>query len=234
MDDDPFCVYNGIMIPDSDTIRNSVAPGKALSLVERIADRAVNGKGPFLSAHELAFTYLNDARYKTNEERINAMIRWESSKNFGTGFVSGLGGLVTLPASIPASLGASWVVQARLAGAIAIIHGHSVYDDRVRTMILLSLIGNSAMDELKRLGIELGNKALYSALRQLSGRVIMEINRAVGFRLIARTGQKGLLGLSQVLRLSGGVIGGLFDGFTCRTVGRVADSLFAPGPETTA
>jgi hypothetical protein len=216
------------MIPDENTVRNSNAPEKALTVVDWISTRAIEGKGPFLSAEELAREYLNDSKYKNNAERVDALIKWESAKNFSTGFVSGLGGLATLPASVPASLGASWVVQARMAGAIAVIHGHDILEDRVRAMILLSLIGNAAMDELRRLGVEIGHKAARTILRQISGRLVMEINRAVGFRLITKSGQKGVISLSKIVPLAGGVVGGFFDGIACRTVGRVADSLFSP------
>lgn len=206
---------------------------KALALVNWISGRALNGQGPFLSAEDLAWEYLNDFSYQDNTERIAALIRWESTKNFSTGFVSGLGGLATLPAAVPASLGASWVVQARLAGAIAAIHGHDVREDRVRTLVLLSLIGNAAKDEFKSMGIQVGNKLARNALRQISGRLIEEINQTVGFRLISNAGQKGIISISKLVPIAGGVMGGLFDGMACRTVGKVADNIFSPVVETT-
>ncbi len=212
-----------------------VSGNKALNLANWISERAVDGRGPFWSAEELAWEYLNDPAYKLNAHRVNALIRWESTKNFSTGFVSSLGGLATLPAAVPASLGASWVVQARLAGAIACIHGHDVHEDRVRTLILLSLIGNAAKDELKRVGIEVGSKIARNALRQISSRLIMEINRRVGFRLISSAGEKGIISLSKLVPIASGVVGGVFDGVACRAVGKLADSIFSPEDgETTA
>ena len=77
---------------------------KALQVVQTIADSGIDGVGPLISAEELAQEYLNDSSYSGNDERVDALIRWETSKNFGSGFLTGLGGLITLPASVPAAL----------------------------------------------------------------------------------------------------------------------------------
>ncbi len=201
---------------------------KALDIVRWIADHSITGVGPLISAEALAAEYRKDGSYADDEARVRALIRWECSKNFGTGFVTSLGGLMTLPAAIPASLGASWVVQARLAAAIAVIHGHDVSEDRVRTLVVLSLIGNAAKDELKQVGVQVGNQMTAHAIRHLSSSIVKEINHLVGFRLLSRTSEKGVIRLARFVPVAGGVVGGAFDGMACRTVGKVADSLFSP------
>lgn len=216
--------------PNFITDKNTVLSEKALSLASWISTRATEGGGPFLSATDLAAGYLKNTDFKDDAARIQSMIQWESAKNFGTGFVSGFGGIATLPATIPASLGASWAVQARLAAAIASIHGHDVFEDRVRTLVLLSLIGSAAKDELKRVGIEVGKKMTRNAIRRISGHLIVDINRAVGFRLIAKAGEKGVFQLSKLVPIAGGIVGGIFDGVSCHAVGKAADALFAPQP----
>lgn len=201
---------------------------RAVDLVQWIADRSITGVGPLKSADALAAEYLQDESYADNAARVRALIRWECTKNFSTGFITSLGGIGTLPAAIPASLGASWVVQARLAAAIAMIHGHDLSEDRVRTLVVLSLIGNAAKDELKQVGVRVGNQMASNAIRHLSSSLIKEINHIVGFRLISRTSQQGVVRLAKFVPIAGGVVGGAFDGVACRTVGRVADSMFAP------
>ena len=201
---------------------------KALVLVNWITDHAIHGMGPLMSAAKLAEEYRGDPSYTDDATRIKSLIRWESSKSFGTGFVTGLGRLATLPAAIPASLGAGWIVQARLAAAIARIHGHDIEEDRVRTLVLLSLLGNAAKDELKWVGIRLSNQLAAHAIRQISGRLLVEINRRVGFRLISKAGERSVVSLSKLIPLTGGLVGGVFDAVACRTVGQVADALFNP------
>ncbi len=99
---------------------------KALQLVKYILDKGIDGVGPFCSATELAREYIEDSSYASSESRIDSLINWETSKNFTSGFVTGLGGLITLPITIPAAIGASWVIQARIAAAIAVIADHDI------------------------------------------------------------------------------------------------------------
>lgn len=45
-----------------------------------------------------------------------------------------------------------------MAAAIARIYGHSLAEDKVRTFILLTLLGNEAKEVLKEAGINVGKK----------------------------------------------------------------------------
>src|SRR5690348_16655371 len=120
----------------------------ALKLVTWISDKAIDGVFPLSSAAALAEEYLIDNSYSDNEDRIDSLINWETTKNFTSGFVSGLGGLLVLPFSLPAGFGASWIIQARMAAAIAKINGHNLDSDRVRTFVMAALVGDSIKDVL--------------------------------------------------------------------------------------
>ena len=72
-----------------------------------IIDKAYGGFANFSKAEDLANTYINDPRYPNPEDKINALIKFETAKNFSTGFITGIGGFSTLPITIPASIGAS-------------------------------------------------------------------------------------------------------------------------------
>jgi hypothetical protein len=91
-------------------------PSKALQLVRRVLNQAIDGVAPLSSAGDLAEEYVIDQSYDDRDERVDALIRWEAAKNFTSGFLTGLGGVVTLPVTIPSALGASWIIQARMCG----------------------------------------------------------------------------------------------------------------------
>jgi hypothetical protein len=201
---------------------------KAVALVKGILDRGIEGLPPLTSAEALAAEYSADPAYATTRDRVKALIRWEASKNFATGFVTGVGGLATLPVAVPAAIGASWLLQARLAGAIARLHGYSLKSDRVRTLILLAIIGDSAKDVLKTAGVMVGKRLTANAISAIPGRVLIQINKLVGLRLLTKTGQTGAVRLARAIPLAGGVVGGSFDAAGCVAVGKVADRLFAP------
>ena len=198
---------------------------KASQLVTWIVDKAVDGVPPLSSANNLAKEYMIDASFTSNDERVASLIKWETSKNFTAGFIAGLGGLLTLPVAVPAAFGASWLIQARMAGAIAVIDGHELEEDRGRTLVLLSIIGDSAKEVLKQAGVKVAGKLTEKVVMKVPGKVLIEINKRVGFRLLTKAGEKGALVLMKGVPVVGGVVGGAFDAVACRTVGNVAHSI---------
>jgi uncharacterized protein (DUF697 family) len=200
----------------------------ATRLVKYLLEKGLGGAGPLSSARDLADEYLIDQGYATDDQRVDRLVKWEMSKNFTTGFVTGLGGVITLSIGIPSALVASWLIQARMAGAIARIYGHDLSEERVRTMILLSLAGDVAKDAMKDLGIDLGGKLPHQGMKLVPGRALVEINKRIGFKLLTRAGSRGVAQFPKVIPVVGGVVGGAFDAVVCRMVGRTAKSLFRP------
>lgn len=199
----------------------------AQDLVRRILDHALDGVGSLPSASDLASNYRHQS-YPNDAERVQALIRWAVAKNTATGFVTGLGGMLTLPVAIPGSLAASLAIQACMVGAIAEIYGHDSKDDRVQTAILLCMIGTAVEGVVKPAGVALGGKAAIEGLKKVPGKVLIEINKRVGFRLLTKFGEKGVVNLAKLIPLVGGVVGGTFDGVTCYMVGQAADATFRP------
>ena len=201
---------------------------RGLALARWLTDQAVAGIGPLSGAEELAQEYLIDRSFADHDSRVRSLIRWESGKNFTSGFLTGLGGLMTLPVTIPADLGASWVLQTRMVAAIARIYGHDLAEDRVRTAILLVIIGQDLKETLKQSGIRAGKRLTFQLIEKIPGSVLDRINRAVGMRLLAKAGEKGVINLSKLVPVAGGLIGGTVDAVSCRLAGRLAKKVFAP------
>ena len=199
---------------------------KALQLVQYLSEKAINGVGPLSSAESLAQEYLIDKSYKDDDARVKSLINWEISKNFTTGLITGLGGLITLPVTIPASLGASWIIQARMTAAIAKIYGHDITEDRVKTMILLTLVGQSIEEVVKVAGVDFGKKLTLAAINKLPGSVCKKINAWVGFRLLTKAGEKGVINLTKLVPVVGGIVGGLVDVASCKIIAKVAITNF--------
>src|SRR5690349_6060273 len=167
----------------------------ALALVSKVNELGIDGKPLGMkSAAELAEDYVRDSRYPNHDARIDSLIRWESSKTFTTGLVTGLGGLLVLPVMIPAAIGSAWVLQVRMAAAIAHIRGYDLDDERVRTLAAAVLAGDATVNEaVKRIGIDFGTRASERAVAQISGRALIEINKKVGFRLLTKAGETGVI-----------------------------------------
>lgn len=66
------------------------------------------------------------------------------------------------------------------------------------------------------------------ALKAVPGRLLIERNKLVGFRLLTKAGTKGVINLIKRVPVAGGLVGGTVDAFACRKVGALAREMFAP------
>lgn len=189
-------------------------------------DKAINGLGiPGMdTAQELADDYLQQKG--TLEEQINSLIRWQNTKSATSGFVTGLGGVITMPIAIPANISSIIFVQVRMIATIAIMCGFDVKNDKVKALVYTCLAGNASKELLKDIGIQVGRKLTESAIKSISGSVIVKINQAVGFRLVTKAGQTGAINLMKTVPFIGGIVGGSFDAVTTNIVGNVARDTF--------
>lgn len=158
--------------------------------------------------------------------RIDSLIRWQNTKAATSGFITGLGGILTLPVAIPANISSVLFVQVRMITAIAIMCGLDPRQDQVKTLVFVCLCGSEAKEILKHVGIQIGKKLTEQVIRRISFEVIKQINKAVGFRLVTKFGQTGLINLGKSIPILGGVIGGLFDLFSTEAIGRIAKETF--------
>jgi hypothetical protein len=197
-------------------------------LATYLLEHGLRGLGPLSSAEALAGDYLGEATFDDDDARVAALIKWETGKNFTTGFLTGLGGFITLPVAVPAALAASWLVQARMAGAIARIYGHDLESPRVRTKVLLSLAGDVAREAMSDLGVKIGDRLTQRAVEQIPGRLLVEVNKRIGAKMAAQIGQRVVLRFPRAVPVFGGVVGGALDAIVCRKVGATARILFRP------
>jgi len=187
-------------------------------------DKAVNGVVGLDSAIELAENYKNDDHI---HEQCDSLIRWQNTKAGTSGFVTGLGGLILMPVTLPANITSVLYVQIRMIAAIAYLAGHDLKDDKVKTMVYVCLVGNGATEILKNIGVEVGKKIATNAIKNISGKVITQINQKVGFRLVTKFGEKGIINLGKAVPILGGLIGGTVDTISTNIIGNTARDLFA-------
>jgi hypothetical protein len=216
----------GALTPDTTPQRAS--PRDASLLVSQLLRYGLGGHGKLGSARSLAAKYGADTRYVDNDARVRALIKSHTLMNFGTGFVTSMGGLVTLPIGIPAALTASWMIHTRLSGAIATLHGYDIDDEHVQSFILLTLLGDSGKQVLRNAGVTVANRVALRGVERIPGQVLKEINKRVGMRLITKAGERGVVNLVKVVPVAGGLVGGGVDALYCNAVGRRAHAFFRP------
>ncbi|MDA3862437.1 MAG: EcsC family protein [Deltaproteobacteria bacterium] len=200
---------------------------KSKKTINWLSNTITRGIPPFASAFEIAEFYRDNHPGKTTDEVVHNLIMSESSKNFATGFSTGIGGILTIPFSIPISLASSWAIQARMTGAIAHLYGHDLNDERIMTLVLLSLLGDSVKEVLKNSGVKIVEKLTASLLINLPASIFIKINQKLGFKLMEKAGKAGARGLVKIVPLAGGFFSGTIDAFATRKIGRTAQKMFS-------
>lgn len=189
-------------------------------------EKALTGVGVLGTAQELAEEYLR-SNNNNREDAANSLIRWQNTKAATGGFVTNIGGLVTLPVSIPTNMVSSLYIQLRMIAAIAHMGGHDILDDRIKSLCFVCLTGNSATEIVKSAGVQFGTKFTAAAIQKyITSEMIKSINKAVGFRLVTKAGSTGILNLTKMVPFIGGIVGGTFDAVTTNVVGNVARDAF--------
>ena len=197
---------------------------KMMELLDWCYDKSVNGLPKMETAEELAQKYLH--KHKNVDNAINEFVNWQTAKCTTSGFLTGLGGLMTLPVALPTNITSVLYVQIRMIAAIAHMRGYDLKDDQVKTFVYVALTGQAATDILKQAGIKIGTKMSTSLIKKIPFAIIKQINKAVGFRLVTKFGQKGVINLGKCIPVVGGVIGGGMDLLSTRTIAKAAQKLF--------
>ena len=85
----------------------------------------------------------NDYLSKNNsiEKAAKQFVNYQVAKCTTSGFVTGLGGLITLPVAIPANVSSVMYVQMRMIACLAYMGGYDTNSDQVQTLVYACLAG---------------------------------------------------------------------------------------------
>lgn len=211
--------------PESDAADD----GAVTKFAKQIVDIGVGGKGPLKSAVEVADECLRASRGDV-EDAIQRTIRVHRRWATTSGGATGLGGFTTMPLTLPAGLASSYFVNARMAASIAHLRGYDIHSEEVRVVILATLLGSSGAEALKSAGVEFGTKTVMAAVKKVPGRVLIDINKKIGFRLVTKAGSTGVINLTKLVPLVGAPIGATAENVTARGISRYALSNFPVQP----
>ena len=181
-----------------------------LDILDQIYSATLNGV-PKVSkpVTEFADEYLN--KYKDRKIASQKLINNQILKCTTSGFLTGLGGAITLPFTLPANLTSVLYVQMRMIAAVAYINGYDLKSDEIQTFVYACLAGVSLNQVVKKAAVDFGVKFCNTLVKKLPAKVLTKINQKVGFRLITKFGSKGLVNLGKLFPIVGGVIGGTLD-----------------------
>lgn len=175
--------------------------------------------------------FANDYLEKEADARKAAekMIALQCTKSTVSGFVTGFGGFITMPVTLPANITSVLIVQMRMIAATAYMAGLDTKSDQVQTLVYACLAGVSVAEIIKKAGIEFGVKFGKHMVEKIPGKVLVKINQKVGFRFLTKFGEKGIINIGKMVPVIGAVIGGGFDLVETSIIGNRAISMFFDG-----
>lgn len=204
------------------------SPEQVQTLLDACYQAALDGIPKVSSSVD---TLVDDYRGKseTTAEAAKKLISNQLIKCSTSGFLSGVGGALTLPvtvAAVSANIGSVIYMQMRMVAALAQMGGYDIHSDQVQTMVYVCLTGKAMSDILKSAGIKTSERLAVNVIKKLPGSVCTAINRRVGMRFVTKFGEKGVVNLGKMVPVVGGVVGGGFDFATTKTIGDNAYRMF--------
>ena len=187
-----------------------IAQEDVMKILDSCYEKCLNGIPKVSpSVEEMANDYLK--KYKTKEEACKAMIRNQITKCATSGFITGFGGFITMPVTLPANITSVIYVQMRMIACTSYMAGFDLDSDQTQTLVYACLAGVAVNNVIKQAGIKFGVKFANGLIKKIPGKVLTKINQKVGFRFVTKFGAKGIVNLGKLVPGVGAVIGGGLD-----------------------
>jgi hypothetical protein len=209
-----------------------LAPQLTTSFVREALHRAIMGVGPLPPAEVSAATRLKEHDGDVDaavHDVIEAHVRFAA----GQGFLTNIGGLVTVAVTVPANITGLALVQCRMIACIAHLRGYDLQDPRVRNAILVTMLGEDAVTALvRKKKLPAPPMALATAPAHDSS-LDAVVSAEVASELITKVaGKKLATTIGRRVPVAGGFVGLGVDAYSTWKVGRYADREWLPRATT--
>ena len=223
--------HDDVRTPDAVILEpNTRLEKTAVALVTRIVDIGIDGLGPL----DAAVTVADEIRAKSGstEDAVDDVVRSHGRLAAAGGFVTGLGGFITLPVALPANIAEFYILATRMVAGIAHLRGYDLSRPEVRTAVLLTLVGADSRSVLTKAGVNPTGKLADVALRQLPAPALMVLNKGIGFHLLSQMGKRSLSKLGRGVPVAGGALGAGLDWWLLRKIAQAARTEFVQRADT--
>lgn len=198
---------------------NQLANAEHMSadVFHQILELAITGKGGLAGAKTVAKQQLEKAG--NHDAAVRAVVTQHLTLAGGQGFATNWGGLLMSVVTIPANVAASSFVQARMVAAVAHLRGYELADPRVRTAILMCMLGPSAGQALVAKGVLPSSPLMVATAPVFDENLDGAVAKALLERALSAVGGKRLgLMVLKGIPLVGGGVGAAVDAWTARHI----------------
>lgn len=198
-----------------------LADGLTADVFHQVLEIAIEGRGKLPGARKAARSALERTRDP------EAAVKWVANQHVvmagGQGFATNWGGFLLSLVTIPANLAASIFVQARAVAAIAHLRGYELSDPRVRTAILMVMLGPSASGRLIQAGELPTSPAAVATAPAFDAKLDERVSRALFENAMNQVGGKRLgVFIGKRIPFVGGGVGAVVDGWSTAAIVRHA------------
>ena len=152
-----------------------IAQEDVMKILDSCYEKCLNGIPKVSpSVEEMANDYLK--KYKTKEEACKAMIRNQITKCTTSGFITGFGGFITIPVTLPANITSVIYVQMRMIACTSYMAGFDLDSDQTQTLVYACLAGVAVNNVMKQASIKFGVKFANGLIKKIPGKVLIKIN----------------------------------------------------------
>jgi uncharacterized protein (DUF697 family) len=205
-----------------------VAPDLNSSFIHQTVQRAVHGIGPLPPAAAAAEKQLREQDGAV-EDAIGELIENHATMAAGQGFVTNLGGLATMAATVPVNITGLALLQVRLVAGIAHLRGYDLEDDRVRNAILLCTLGEQSVKGLVKAKKVPGSPMVLATAPaydpELDKLVAAEVTSALVGRVL---GKRAASAVARRVPVAGGVWAAGSDAYNTWQIGKYAQRELRP------
>ncbi|HQZ00021.1 MAG TPA: EcsC family protein [Propionicimonas sp.] len=202
-------------------------PAVVGGMLRNLVEFAIDGNTTFPGAKATAVKALQAKGER--ELAIDSLVTQHIGLASAQGFLTSVGGLLTLPVGLPANIAGMGVLSVRMIASIAHLRGYDVDDRRVRAALTLAMLGD---DEVRRLVSDgkLPSTPLAIATAPMFDPALdQSINERVMGSLAGRLGGKHLaVVVVRRIPLVGGGVGAAVDGWLTFGLAAYAKREFVP------
>ena len=162
-----------------------------------------------------AYIYKSTTRRGAAKKLIDAQV----IKCLTSGVVTGFGGIITLPVTIPANVASVLYFEMRMAAALAYIGGYDTESSETRALVFACLSDVNVSHVLVKNNATAEKKFAYSIGKKIPEKTLVAINERVALKLLSKLGTKGAANVGKMIPLFGAGLGGVLDLAESRMIG---------------
>jgi len=205
-------------------VATGLTPQVAGGALRHVLEVAIDGTHRLPGAKHSAARHLQK-HGGVAELAVDAVIDFHVGLASAQGFVTNLGGIAALPVTLPANVAGVAVVQTRMVAAVAHLRGYDLDDNRVRTALIMCLLGGEQVAKRIVTGKLPTSPLAIATAPMFDSHLDQRVSEEVLTDLIQRIGGKNLaLSVTRRVPILGGGVGAVMDGIATHQIGKYAKS----------